>query len=209
VSRRQDKSSRRESATADDAISYHEFIRQRHLRSTPPSHQRVGVFSAKTHEGDLLQGAIYRSDHGEVRHIETITERDGRIQFVARRAVPHMDQPDRRMSAFQRFLYYCGPRPRPVRARDFADPLAWIQFFVTSPPQRATLDLIRQHLIDDTIEMQLQGRGHRFVRAVIWWRSLTEAAPFFWIQIRRVLPFKKLGLEDSEAARQRPSTDDR
>ncbi|NOT29076.1 MAG: hypothetical protein HOP15_01365 [Planctomycetes bacterium] len=73
------------------------------------------------------------------------------------------------------------------------DPLAWLRYFV-SRSDREVLDLVRDDLREDLKEMLREKRARSsLVLAVIWWRSLTEFAPFFWRGIRRFLPFKWVG----------------
>jgi hypothetical protein len=75
------------------------------------------------------------------------------------------------------------------------DPLSLLRWFVPRQDRNA-VELVREDLYEDLRGMCQHGVRSRWVAlAVIWWRSLTEFAPFFWRGVRRLLPFKKVGWE--------------
>ena len=61
------------------------------------------------------------------------------------------------------------------------------------------VDDARDDLREDLVEMLEAGHTSRFFAfSVVWWRSATNFAPFFWRGVRSLLPFRKLGWENEE-----------
>lgn len=85
----------------------------------------------------------------------------------------------------ERPLSQQAPEPPTLRF----DPLAYGRFLV-SKRDREALDLVRVDLQEDLAEMLKAGHGRAFAFVVIWWRSATNFAPFFWRSVKKLLPFK-------------------